>query len=266
MDEAFRRRYRRDYEGGRQWAEEAAAQGKAAAMARLGDSITTRWASSASPESSPPIGGGAAASLGHAEAQVMLGAAHLAGLGVERDPVEALHWLLRAKPVARASWRSVSCARRVRMPRPRSVRKPNGARGYHCVIGLPRYANRDRSLIARLQADCTAAETAERSFGPASTRRSRLPRTARAFAWRRLNALTDMAKAAAAEPDPEAAIERQLVALFREIGWVETSPRRAGGRRAAPCRAAAAGRPGAARAGPSAPDGKEEKPAGESIR
>jgi TPR repeat protein len=27
----------------------------------------------------------------------MLGAAHLAGKGVERDPVEALHWLLRAR-------------------------------------------------------------------------------------------------------------------------------------------------------------------------
>jgi len=38
-----------------------------------------------------------AAMLGHPEAQAMLGAAYLAGSGVERDVVEALHWLLRAE-------------------------------------------------------------------------------------------------------------------------------------------------------------------------
>ena len=37
-----------------------------------------------------------AARRGHAEAQAMLGAACLAGRGVPRDIVEALHWLLRA--------------------------------------------------------------------------------------------------------------------------------------------------------------------------
>jgi hypothetical protein len=37
-----------------------------------------------------------AARRGHAEAQAMLGAACLAGKGVPRDIVEALHWLLRA--------------------------------------------------------------------------------------------------------------------------------------------------------------------------
>jgi len=40
---------------------------------------------------------GRAAKLGQAEAQAMLGAAYLAGKGVARDPVEALHWLLRAE-------------------------------------------------------------------------------------------------------------------------------------------------------------------------
>ncbi len=40
---------------------------------------------------------GEAARRGHAEAQAMLGAAYLAGKGVPRDVVEALHWLLRAE-------------------------------------------------------------------------------------------------------------------------------------------------------------------------
>ena len=38
-----------------------------------------------------------AARRDHPEAQAMLGAAYLAGKGVERDTVEALHWLLRAQ-------------------------------------------------------------------------------------------------------------------------------------------------------------------------
>ena len=44
---------------------------------------------------------------------------------------------------------------------------------------------------------------------------------ARTFAWRRLSALSDMARVAALEPDRELAVERQLEALFREIGWIE---------------------------------------------
>ena len=43
----------------------------------------------------------------------------------------------------------------------------------------------------------------------------------RAFAWRRLSALGDMARIAALEPDRDLAVERQLVALFRYIGWIE---------------------------------------------
>jgi hypothetical protein len=35
--------------------------------------------------------------MGHAEAQAMLGAAHLTGQGVPQDGIEALHWLLRAE-------------------------------------------------------------------------------------------------------------------------------------------------------------------------
>ena len=79
------------------------------------------------------------------------------------------------------------------------------------------------SLIARLQADCTAAEANERTVRASVEAQLKAAETERAFAWRRLNALADMAKAAANEPEPEASIERQLVALFREIGWVETS-------------------------------------------
>ena len=76
-------------------------------------------------------------------------------------------------------------------------------------------------LIARLQADCTAAETAERSVRASVDAQIKAAEQARAFAWRRLNALSDMAKVAAREPDPQAAVEGQLVALFREIGWIE---------------------------------------------
>jgi len=76
-------------------------------------------------------------------------------------------------------------------------------------------------LIARLKADCTAAETAERSVRASVDAQIKAAEQVRAFAWRRLNALTDMARAAAREPDREAAVEGQLVALFREIGWIE---------------------------------------------
>ena len=77
------------------------------------------------------------------------------------------------------------------------------------------------SLIARLQADCTAAEAAERAVRAQVESQLKEAERARAFAWRRLSALADMARIAALEPDRELAVERQLVALFREIGWVE---------------------------------------------
>lgn len=77
------------------------------------------------------------------------------------------------------------------------------------------------TLIARLQADCTAAETAERAVRANVDRQLKDAEIARAFAWRRLSALTDMARIAASEPDREIAVERQLCALFREIGWIE---------------------------------------------
>ncbi len=77
------------------------------------------------------------------------------------------------------------------------------------------------SLFNRLQADCTAAEKAERDIRASVDARIKAAETARAFAWRRLNALQDMARVAAIESEPEVAIERQLVALFREIGWIE---------------------------------------------
>ena len=77
------------------------------------------------------------------------------------------------------------------------------------------------SLIARLQADCTAAEAAERAVRAEVDSRLKTAEVARTFAWRRLSALSDMARVAALEPDRELSIERQLVALFREIGWIE---------------------------------------------
>lgn len=77
-------------------------------------------------------------------------------------------------------------------------------------------------LIARLQADCTAAEAAERSVRASVDAQIKAAEQARAFAWRRLNALADMARVADREPEREAAVEGQLVALFREIGWIES--------------------------------------------
>lgn len=77
------------------------------------------------------------------------------------------------------------------------------------------------TLIARLQADCTAAEAAERSVRANVEAQIRAAERARAFAWRRLSALSDMARVAALEADREIAVERQLEALFREIGWIE---------------------------------------------
>ena len=77
------------------------------------------------------------------------------------------------------------------------------------------------TLIARLQADCTAAEAAERAVRADVEAQIKQAEQARAFAWRRLSALGDMARIAALEPDRDLAVERQLVALFRDIGWID---------------------------------------------
>ncbi len=77
------------------------------------------------------------------------------------------------------------------------------------------------TLIARLQADCTAAEAAERAVRADVEAQLKQAERARSFAWRRLSALSDMARIAALELDRELAIDRQLVALFREIGWID---------------------------------------------
>ena len=77
------------------------------------------------------------------------------------------------------------------------------------------------TLIARLQADCTAAEAAERAVRASVESQLKEAERLRAFAWRRLSALGDMARIAALEPDRELAVERQLVSLFRDIGWIE---------------------------------------------
>ena len=79
------------------------------------------------------------------------------------------------------------------------------------------------TLIARLQADCTAAEAAERAVRADVEAQLKEAEQARAFAWRRLSALGDMARIAALEPDRDLAVERQLVALFRDIGWIDGS-------------------------------------------
>ena len=77
------------------------------------------------------------------------------------------------------------------------------------------------TLIARLQADCTAAEAAERAVRAEVEAQLKEAERVRAFAWRRLSALGDMARIAALEPEREIAVDRQLVALFRDIGWID---------------------------------------------
>jgi hypothetical protein len=77
------------------------------------------------------------------------------------------------------------------------------------------------TLIARLQAECTAAEAAERAVRATVEAQIQTAERARAFAWRRLSALSDMARVAALEPDRDMAVQRQLEVLFREIGWIE---------------------------------------------
>jgi hypothetical protein len=77
------------------------------------------------------------------------------------------------------------------------------------------------TLIARLQADCTAAEATERAVRAKVEAQLKEAERLRAFAWRRLSALSDMARIAALEPDRAVAVERQLAALFRDIGWID---------------------------------------------
>lgn len=79
------------------------------------------------------------------------------------------------------------------------------------------------TLIARLQADCTAAEAAERAVRASVEAQLKEAERVRAFAWRRLGTLSDMARIAAMEPDREVAVQRQLVALFRDIGWIDSA-------------------------------------------
>ena len=65
-------------------------------MARLGDIHHNALGVERDPDAAARWWG-EAARRGHAEAQAMLGAAYLAGRGVPRDLVAALHWLLRAE-------------------------------------------------------------------------------------------------------------------------------------------------------------------------
>ncbi|MEO3385310.1 tetratricopeptide repeat protein [Mesorhizobium sp. CAU 1741] len=85
-----------DYEEARLYAEQAAAQGVAASMTRLGnlhhDALGVERDAGAA-----VAWWTRAAMLGDADAQAMLGAAHLTGGGVAADPVAALCWLIRAR-------------------------------------------------------------------------------------------------------------------------------------------------------------------------
>jgi len=85
-----------DYEEARIHAEEAAAQGVAASMTRLGnlyhDALGVERDSRLAADWWRK-----AAERGNADGQAMLGAAYLTGGGVKQDPLTALVWLLRAR-------------------------------------------------------------------------------------------------------------------------------------------------------------------------
>lgn len=85
-----------DYEEARPLAEQAAAQGVAASMTRLGN----LYNDALGVERDPVLAAQwwqKAANAGDADGQAMLGAAHLTGSGVSQDPETALSWLLRAR-------------------------------------------------------------------------------------------------------------------------------------------------------------------------
>ncbi len=108
------------------------------------------------------------------------------------------------------------------MPSPRNAPRPSGAPANHCRdrfdLTCPSATDLYRPPAGRLHRRGTGRTLHSRHVDA----QIKAAQEARAFAWRRLNALSDMAKVAAREEDPEAAIEGQLVALFREIGWIET--------------------------------------------
>lgn len=87
---------RGDYEGARVLAEQAAGQGVAASMTRLGnlhhDALGTERDAGRAAEWWRK-----AAMLGDADGQARLGAAYLTGAGVVADPIMALSWLIRAR-------------------------------------------------------------------------------------------------------------------------------------------------------------------------
>jgi uncharacterized protein len=91
----FDRDAKGDHEPARRWAEAAAKQGNASAIARLG---TIHHEGRGTPRD--PKRAAAyfleAANLGHAGAQLMIGAATHLGIGVPADRIEAAHWLLRS--------------------------------------------------------------------------------------------------------------------------------------------------------------------------
>ena len=95
-----------------------------------------------------------------------------------------------------------------------------GTAGQVHLVAMPTVPE---ALIARLEADCTAAEQAERAVRAEIEARLRAVERVRAFAWRRLNVLKDMLTVAAGEPDRAVAVDRQLAGLFRDIGWIESS-------------------------------------------
>jgi TPR repeat protein len=91
----FNRETEKDYEIARKWAEAAAEQGHALAIARLG----TIYHEGCGVQRDPKRASAyflEAANLGHDGAQLMAGAGMHLGIGVPVDRIEAAHWLLRS--------------------------------------------------------------------------------------------------------------------------------------------------------------------------
>src|SRR5262245_398750 len=91
----FSRETEKDYEIARKWAEAAADQGHALAIARLGTIYHEGCGVPRNPKRAAAYFLDAA-NLGHAGAQLMIGAATHLGIGVPADRIEAAQWLLRS--------------------------------------------------------------------------------------------------------------------------------------------------------------------------
>jgi hypothetical protein len=78
-------------------------------------------------------------------------------------------------------------------------------------------------FLIRLEEDAAAAARREQDYRRAAAAEIARLEAERAYAYRRFNALKDMARAAAACETAEEGCQAQLVYVFKDIGWIGTS-------------------------------------------